>query len=450
MGVISIKRGLTLPIRGVPEQVIDEGKPVQRVALLGQDYHGLRPDLQVAEGDRVKTGQVLFTDRRRSGICFTSPGCGRISAVYRGDRRMLLSLVVELDGVKEISFKAHTRARLPILRREQVVGELLKSGLWASLRTRPLSVIADPGKSPHSLFVTAMDTQPLAPDIGKILSGHEEYFRAGLTVLSKLTDGKLYVCKRQGAEIPTENEGSISVQEFAGPHPAGNPGTHIHFLDPVYRGSEVWYIGAQDVVAVGFLFLTGTLMTERIISLAGPEVKNPRLLRTRLGASVNDLVSGELKPGFRRCISGSVFNGHTASGELAFLGRYHQQISVLPERKRPVFLGWLDPGFELHSVKNIVASKLIPGKRFDYTTALHGSMRAIVPIGSYEKVMPLDILPTPLLRALAVGDIDEAEKLGALELDEEDLALLTYVCPSKIDHGRALRNVLTQFEEELL
>jgi Na+-transporting NADH:ubiquinone oxidoreductase subunit A len=238
------------------------------------------------------------------------------------------------------------------------------------------------------------------------------------------------------------------VEEFAGNHPAGNPGTHIHFLDPVHRHKEVWHAGAQDVSAIGILFTRGTLYMDRIVSLAGPDVKNPRLIRTRLGASLSDLTSRECNPGLRRIISGSVFSGHTADGPTAFLGRYHQQITVLPEDRSRTFLGWLSPGLNLFSVKNIVASRLFPRRKLDFTTSTHGGKRAIIPIGSYEKVMPLDILPTHLLRALAVNDIDEAEKLGILELDEEDLALCTFVCPSKINHGENLRRTLTLIEKE--
>jgi Na+-transporting NADH:ubiquinone oxidoreductase subunit A len=210
----------------------------------------------------------------------------------------------------------------------------------------------------------------------------------------------------------------------------------------------VWYIQVQDVIAIGILFTTGILDVSRIISLAGPGARNPRLIRTRIGASVSDITRDELKEGEQRVISGSVFSGHTAEGVTGFLGRFHQSASVIPEGRKRVFMGWLSPGFNLFSVKNILLSGLLPKKKFIFTTALHGGRRSIVPIGSYEKVMPLDILPTYLLRALAVDDVEEAEKLGCLELDEEDLALCTFVCPSKINHGENLRRNLTLIEKE--
>jgi Na+-transporting NADH:ubiquinone oxidoreductase subunit A len=295
-----------------------------------------------------------------------------------------------------------------------------------------------------------MDTQPLAPSAEVVLQGLETPFRTGLSVLQHLTEGKVFVCKAAGSAIPEIESESVSVEAFKGPHPAGNAGTHIHTLLPAHQHREVWSIGYQDVVAVGVLFAEGRLFTDRIISLAGSEVKAPRLIKTRLGAAIEDLTAGEVKAGFRRAVSGSVFNGHIATGATAFLGRYHQQITVLPDNHARRLFGWLNPGLNTYSVKNIVLSRLMPKRSVRLSSEMHGGHRAIVPIGSYEKVMPLDILPTHLLRALAVDDVDEAVKLGGLELDEEDLALLTFVCPSKINHGENLRRVLTLCEEEVL
>jgi len=242
--------------------------------------------------------------------------------------------------------------------------------------------------------------------------------------------------------------GSIEVEEFKGPHPAGLPGTHIHFLDPVNRNKVVWHVQAQDVVAIGKLFVTGKLCCDRIVSLAGPQVKNPRLLRTRIGASIEELADGELQDGENRVISGSVLSGRVAGGSLGFLGRYHQQITVLEEGNQREFLGWLTPGFNKFSLKKILFSALMPGKKFAFDTALNGGKRSVFPIGSYEKVMPMDIIPTYLLRSMMVDDVEEAEKLGCLELVEEDLALCTFVSPAKQDYGIVLRRNLTIIEKE--
>ncbi len=448
MRAFKIKRGLNIPIAGDPEQKVYDAPAVRRAALLGRDYVGMKPTFAVKVGDRVKLGQVLFADKKMPDVLFTAPGAGKVAAIHRGERRALISVVIDLEGDEAETFDAVSSDRLGVLSREQVKGQLLASGLWTALRARPFGKVADPAVVPHSIFVTAMDTRPSAPNVEVILAGNQEAFRNGLAVLSHLTDGKVFVCRAPNAAIPVQENERVVVAEFSGPHPAGLPGTHIHFLDPVSRQKTVWYIGAQDVAAVGRLFTEGRLYTERIVALTGPAVKRPRLLRTRLGASLNELLQGELLDGNNRVISGSVLDGFTAAQESAFLGRYHQQISVVREGGERRFLGWLSPGTDLFSVKNIVVSKLRPRKKFAFTTALNGGTRAIVPIGSYEEVMPLDILPTHLLRSLAIADVEQAELLGCLELEEEDLALCTYVCPSKIDHGLNLRNTLTLIEKE--
>ena len=448
MGLIKIKKGLDLPITGEPKQEISDGKAPGKVAVIGDDYVGMKPTMEVAVGDRVKLGQVLFTDKKTPGIRYTSPGAGKVVEINRGAKRHFQSVVIELDGDEEVAFESYPENKLESLTREEVTLQLIESGLWTSLRARPFSKVANPEVTPHSIFVTAMDTNPLAPSLEKILAGNEANFQAGLKIVSKLTEGKVFLCKAPGTNIPTNGVANLSVEEFAGPHPAGNVGTHIHFLDPVHHNKTVWHVGAQDVAAIGRLFTTGKLNVERIVALAGPAARNPRLIRTRLGAALEDVTSGELKDGENRVVSGSVLSGRTASGPYAYLGRFHQQISLLSEGNQRKFFGWLSPGFNTFALKRILLSSLVPHKKYDFDTALYGGPRAIVPIGNYEKVMPLDILPTFLLRALAVDDVEEAENLGCLELDEEDLALCTFVCPSKIDHGANLRRLLTIIEKE--
>jgi Na+-transporting NADH:ubiquinone oxidoreductase subunit A len=448
MGFTKIKKGLDLPILGAPQQIISEGNNSSRVAILGDDYVGMRPTLAVKVGESVKLGQVLFTDKKMPEVRYTSPGSGRVLEINRGEKRHFISVVIHLEGNEEIIFKSYSEAQLDSLTQEDIQNQLLESGLWTAFRARPFSRVAHPGFTPHSIFITAMDSNPFAPSVEKILEGNKHSFINGLKIISKLTDGKLFLCKYPQSNIPTAELAKLAVEEFDGPHPAGLVGTHIHFLDPVHRNKTVWHIQAQDVVAIGILFTTGRIYTERIISLSGSSVKNPRLIRTRLGASVEDITANELEEGENRLVSGSVLSGHAAVGSTAYLGRYHQQISILPEGRQRKFLGWLEPGFNLFSVKRILASSLSPNKKFNFTTALQGGKRSIVPIGNYEKVIPLDILPTYLLRALAVTDVEEAENLGCLELDEEDLSLCTFVCPSKIDHGLNLRKTLNLIEKE--
>jgi Na+-transporting NADH:ubiquinone oxidoreductase subunit A len=446
--MIKIKKGLDLPIKGKPEQVIRESKVSRVIAVLGNDYPGVRPTMAVKESDTVVKGQLLFSDKNMPKVGVTAPGTGRIKAIHRGERRQLLAVVIELSGTDELTFNSYTETQLAGLTVEQIKEQLLKSGLWTALRARPFNKIADPDSRPHSIFITAMDSNPLAPAIDRILAGHEQDFEQGVRLLARLTEGKLFLCKSPETKVADIAVDNLVVANFSGPHPAGNVGTHIHFLDPVHRGKTVWHIGIQDVLAIGSLFTTGRYNVDRVISLAGPSVKQPRLLRTRLGADLDELLEGEIEPGEQRVISGSILSGFQAQHETAYLGRYHQQVSVLPEYRKREFLGWLNPGLNRFSIKRTVLSGFLPGRACDFTTSTNGEVRAIIPSGNYERVMPLDIMPLFLIRALAVEDIEEAEHLGCLELDEEDLALCAYVCPSKQEFGPMLRRALALIEEE--
>ena len=442
--MIEIKTGLDLPIKGSPKQEIGEGNAVTRVAVIGSDYPGMKPTMLVKEGDQVKLGQPLFADKKNEGVQFTAPGSGKVIEINRGERRVFQSVVIELDGKDTaVTFKSH--ADLSALTRDAVVEELVESGLWSAIRRRPYEKIPAINAVPHSIFVNAMDTNPLAGDQALAIARQPEAFVDGISVISKLTEGTVFVCRDPKASF---DAGSAQVETFSGKHPAGLVGTHIHHLDPVGEGKEVWHLSAQDVIAIGRLFKEGVLSTERVVSLAGPSVKAPRLVVTRVGASLDELTAGELEDGSHRVVSGSILGGRTAAGVFGYLGRYHQQVSVLEEGTHRVPFGWLSPGTNKHSVMGIYLSKLMPGKLLDYTTNTNGSPRAMVPVGAYEKVMPLDVLPTQLLRSLIVGDTDMAVKLGALELAEEDLALCTYVCPGKYEYGPILRDNLTTIELE--
>ena len=410
---------------------------------------GMRPKLHVGEGDRVKRGTPLFNDKKTEGVVFTSPASGIVKEINRGAKRRFLSLVIDVEGNDEETFESYSS--LGDLDKEKVQDLLLKSGLWTALRTRPFSKVPLPGTEPHSLFVTAIDTNPLAADPELIIEAQKENFVNGLTVLSKLTLGKTFVCTGEDSRVPGENVPNVSFAQFAGPHPAGLVGTHIHFLDPVSENKIVWHINYQDVIAVGHLFTTGKLMTERVISLAGPRVENPRLLRTQLGACIDEIVDGNANLDNARIISGSVLTGRKIEAPENFLGRYHNQVSVLEEGTKREFLGWQMPGADKYSVTPLYAGSWLK-KLFPMTTSSGGSKRSMVPMGTYEKVMPMDILPTQLLRSIIVGaetgDTEEALKLGVLELDEEDLSLCTYVCPGKYDYSSILRDNLTLIEKE--
>lgn len=444
--MITLKQGLDLPISGVPDQSIDPAPPVSKVAIVAADYIGMKPTMEVAVGDRVKLGQTLFTDKKTAGVKFASPGAGTVTEVNRGDKRAFQSVVVELDGDDEVAFASYSD--LAAVTGEQVRENLIDSGLWTAFRTRPFSRTPAIDSTPRSIFVQAIDTNPLAADPNIVIAERQAEFQAGLVVLKKLTEGPVFLCKKPGELLPGEDVEGVRTEAFEGPHPAGLPGTHIHYLDPVGPSRTVWTINYQDVIAVGHLFTTGKLLVERVVSIGGPQVTNPRLIRTRLGASIDDLTAGQLEDGENRVVSGSVLSGRAVSGPFAYLGRFHNQISVVEEGTKREFLGWQKPGADKFSVKKLFLGALNSGRRFDMTTDRNGSLRAMVPVGSYERVMPLDVEPTFLLRSLIIDDTDQAQALGALELDEEDVALCTYVCPGKYEYASILRRNLTNIERE--
>ncbi len=446
MKTIRTRKGLTIPLKGSPEQRIHPAAEITQVGVSALDYPGLKIRLRVKEGARVKRGEPLFSDKVHPHVNYVSPAGGRVAAVYRGPRRVLEGMAVEIEGDDALEFKRPATADPDP---ETIRSLLLRSGLWPAIRMRPYEMVADPEVPPQALFVTAMDTQPHAPAIAPLLEGREEDFIAGLRMLARMVGVPVFLCRAPQFTLPPGDlEGRVSEVVFAGPHPAGNVGTHIHFLSPVCRGRRVWHVGIQDVLAIGEFFRTGLLPVERIVSLAGPAIRRPRLVRTRLGASLPELTRDELVSGSVRLVSGSVLTGFAVTDGRRFLGRYHQQVSALREGGRRRFLGWLYPGFTLFSAKGIVASHFLPRRELDLKTDLHGGQRAIIPTGVLESVCPMDILPTPLMRALMVDDLEDAEKLGMLELAEEDMALFTFVSASKLDYAEALRRNLETIRKE--
>ena len=467
MGLHRFKKGLDLPLAGPPAADLEQAPHPTKVAVIALDFPGMKPQMMVAEGDRVRVGQPLFEDKKNPGVLFTSIGAGSIAAINRGAKRALQSVVIQLDGegTEAMRFQSHTGQHPSALDRASVQELLIESGMWTAFRARPYGRVAVPDTEPKSIFVTAMDSNPLAPDLDVAVSGRESDLERGLAALTKLTNGTVYVCREPGAGFSVPALDRVSSEEFQGPHPAGTAGLHVHTLDPVNRAKLVWTIGVQDVLAIGALFESGELDLYRTISLAGPVIKRPRHLRVRQGHSIDALVSGEIAESDQledgplvrelgsgpshRVIAGSVLSGRHAEGDVhGYLGRFDQQVSVIEEHAEREFLGWMGPGVNQFSVANLFVSALTPGKKFKLNTSTNGSHRAIVPIGLYEKVVPFDVLPTFLLKSIVMGDVERAEALGALELVEEDLSLCTFVCPGKIDYGPHLRDTLTILEKE--
>ena len=445
--MIKIKKGLDLPISGAPTQQIQDGLSVTRAAILGEEYVGMRPTMHVQVGDKVKKGQLIFEDKKNPGVKFTAPVAGEVVEVNRGAKRVLQSVVVKQEGNEAETFEAIAADQITSTAREKLEQVLVDTGLWTTLRTRPFSKSPALGSTPSSIFVNAMDTNPLAADPAVVIAERQEDFANGLKALSILSGGKVYLCKKAGANV-SAGDSKAETAEFDGPHPAGLAGTHVHYLDPVGAKKTVWTVNYQDVIAIGKTLTSGELDNSRVVAIGGPAAKNPRLVRTVVGADLTELTASEKKDGDVRVVSGSVLNGTTAQGVHGFLGRFHLQVSLLLEGKEKVLFGWLTPGSDKHSVTRAYTGHFSGSKQFDMTTTTNGSERSMVPIGNYERVMPLDILPTLLLRDLISGDTDSAQTLGCLELDEEDLALCTYVCPGKYTYGSILRDCLTTIEKE--
>ena len=449
--MIKVKKGLNVPISGTPADSLDASKKVRSVALLGSDYNGMKPTMLVEEGNSVKIGQALFEDKKNPGVIFTSPAGGKIESINRGARRTLQSVVIEIaDNEESVDFLPYRIEDLEIGNSAQIKRQLVNSGLWTSFRTRPFSKVPAINSIPANIFITAMDTNPLSANVDLIINLNKDYFKAGLKVIKTLTENNIHLCIGVDFSLSLDEDNTIIEQVFEGPHPAGLAGTHMHFLSPATLANVNWSINYQDVILFGELFLTGKLPNKKIISLAGPQVLKPRHVETRIGACTDEICAGELTHRDNRIISGSVINGREAIGPYAYLGKYHSQISVVCESSKVdrEFMNWLNPGPRKFSQIPLFTSSLFRRKEFKFKTLMNGSDRAIVPIGVYEEVLPLNLLATVLMRYIAVGDTEKIQDLGGLELDEEDLALCSFVCPSKYDFGSLLRSNLNQIEVE--
>lgn len=441
-----ITKGLDIPISGKPDKRITDGPPVTKVALIGDDSIGLKPTMEVQEGDSVTIGQLLFTDKKTEGVRYTSPGCGTVLSINRGPKRKFESLVIELEGDEKVTFIENPAQPLTTYAAHDIRSLLVDSGLWTSFRTRPFGKVPDPASQPAALFITAMESEPLAPDAALIIKEAGDDYQNGLQLLRRLLDVPIHYCSAKRELLATEKVEGLDYWTFSGPHPAGLPSTHIHLIDPVHEEKISWQIGYQEVAAIGSLFRTGTLSTERIVTLAGPGVTEPRHVRTRIGADLFQLCHDSILDEPVRLLSGSVLSGRTATEAQAFLGRCHNQVSVLPDNSGRSLFNWAMPGRSMFSVKPVFTSTLVKNLQLKMSTALWGGRRAIYPLGTYEDVMPLDIIPVYLLKALAVNDTEKSKNLGCLELVEEDLALCSFSCPGKNEFGPMLRNVLNTIE----
>ena len=442
----SLSKGLDIPISGAPRPDLEHGVLPRTVGILGDDYVGWKPRIVVAEGDVVARGAPVLIDKDMPDVKVVSPVSGKVRAINRGARRKLISIEIQVDdsAAEPVDFSKVGDASTP----DGLAERLCAAGLWTSFRARPYSKVPAPDTRPAAIYVSAMDTEPLAADPAPLIAAEAEAFAKGLEAIATLCDGKTYLCQSDAASLPGADLAGVEQVGFSGPHPAGLAGTHMHFLEPPSAARTVWTIGYQDVIAIGKLLMTGQYDATRVVALCGPACANPRLLRTIAGASIVDLAEADLPSDLPvRMISGSVLSGRAGDGVSAYLGRYARQITLIEEDHKQIPMGWIRPMAEKYAVQPVLGSAFSK-KLYALTSNLNGGRRAMVPLGTFEELMPQDFLPTQLLRALLVMDTDQAQALGALELDEEDLGLVGFACPAKYEYGMALRDCLTKIEKE--
>ncbi|MCK3685045.1 Na(+)-translocating NADH-quinone reductase subunit A [Maribellus sp. YY47] len=444
--VIRLKKGLNIKLKGSAEKVLEKLPVPATVALKPTDFPGLTPKLSVKADAVVKAGDALFYDKYHPEIVFTAPYGGKVVSINRGERRKILEVVIETD--KDAGSASFKKADPSSLSGEEVKEQLLKSGLWPFIKKRPYGVIASPNQKPLSIYISTFDTAPLAPDYNFVINGQLATFQTGVNALAKLTEGKVYLgVNKDSAFTGVKN---VVINTFEGPHPAGNVGVQIANTKPLNKGEVVWTVNAQDVLFIGRLFETGSVDFSRIVALAGSEVAAPKYYQTLVGAPVASLVQERLVEAsyHLRIISGNVLTG-TKVGPQQYLGFYDSMVTVIPEGDEYEFVGWATPGADKFTASKTFVSKLFPKKEYTINANMHGGERAFVMSGQYEKLVPMDILPVHLLKAVLVNDIDKMEQLGIYEVIEEDLALCEYACTSKIEVQKIIRDGINTMIKEL-
>ena len=437
--MIKTKKGLDLPISGSPSTEIDSSTAINSIAVLGADYVGLKPTMMVDEGDQVQLGQKLFENKKNPGTYITAPSSGVVKSINRGEKRRFLSLIIETDhSLDPITFDINDYS--------SSIEFLVDSGALAYFRTRPYNRMPQPSEVPSAIFVNACDTNPLAADSYELIKHDQDLFNKGLSFIESInSDIKTFCSYREnsfGQAVP-----GVSYNQFEGPQPAGLVGTHIHFLYPVGQNRTVWTISWQEVISLGYLLTNKNLRTDKYISLGGPNCHEPKILKVKYGSNLSETSAGKILDS-SRVISGSVLHGHTGENVMNYLGAFDNQVSVLPDQSNDILFNWAMPGSKLHSKLPAFISSWIKPKTFNFNVSMNGGNRAIVPISSYQEIMPLNILTTQLLKSLVTLDIELGEKLGVLELAPEDLALASYVCPSKYDYQSILDSNLDKMYEE--
>jgi Na+-transporting NADH:ubiquinone oxidoreductase subunit A len=449
---VKLRKGLDIKLVGEADKLKVDAPMPASVALKPTDFHGLVPKMVAKQGDKVKIGSVIFYDKYNEAIKFVSPVSGVVEEVVRGAKRKILEVRITPDA-QEDAVK-HEPKDPASLSGEEVKAAMLENGLWPFLKQRPLDIVADPNVEPKAIFVSAFDSHPLAPDYDYIVHGQDQFFQNGLNALEKLTSGKVHLTLNGNvpADATFQNAKNVQINKISGKHPAGNVGTQIHFIDPIDKGQFVFTVNPQDVVAIGKFFAEGQYDPTRIVALTGSEAKNRKYYRTIMGASVAGIVNDNLESENVRVISGNALTGEKIDRN-GYLGFYDAQVTVLPEGNQYKFFltkGWLGPGFDKYSSHMLFPTWLMKNKKYRLDTNMNGEERGFVVTGEMEKVMPLDILPMQLIKAVMTKDIDAMELLGIYEVAPEDFALCEYVCTSKIDIQEKIREGLDLIKEECM
>ncbi len=447
MGVFKLKKGYDIPLQGSAERRLEKAQKNTAVAVQPIDFRGLRPAMKVEAGDTVNRGSILFVDKQKPEILFRSPAAGIVREVVRGERRVIQRVIVDISGDSAEIFEKYTADQIKALSTSQAKDILLNSGLWPTIRQRPFSRIAAIDASPKSIFISAVDSAPLQPDSDMLLEGQEKAFQLGIQMLSKLTEGKINLSVSARTKAFFSKISGVEIHEFSGPHPAGNVGVQIHHIDRIQAGEKVWYVSPRHVAQIGKFLSSGEYPGSKTYALTGSELEKRHYVAATEGALVNDLVDAALNKKTQRVISGNVLTG-TKSSSAGFVGFYDDMITVIPELEGRRFFGWLRLGMNANSFWPMFLSKLTPKKKLSPTTDMNGEERAFVSTGEYEKVVPMDVLPVHLCKAILVEDIELMEQLGIYEVDAEDLALCSYICPSKIEFGDIILRGIKTMEKE--
>ena len=447
--MIKIKKGIDIHLVGEAKKEVRNYEP-QLFALKPHDFIGVVPKMHVAEGDDVKVGTVLFHDKNNESVFFTSPASGKVKAIVRGEKRVILQVIIESDGKFEtIDFGKADPSKLS---RNEIVEKLVQSGTWTMLRQRPYSTIAKIQDEPKCIAVSMFDTVPLAPDNNFIVKDQMAAIKAGVESLAKLTKGMVYLNvnsseTQQALASLNFSAKNVTITEFQGPHPAGNVSTQLNVLSPINKGETVWYTYAQNLIAIGNLFLNGVYDSSRVVAFTGSEVKEPMYYRTRIGADMSGLYANIATENVR-IISGNVLTGKKINGE-NFLGYYDSQVTVIPEGDHYQLFGWLAPNFKKFTSTNTMGASLCKKSKKVLDTNLNGGIRPLIMTGNFEKVFPFDIYPMQLIKACIIKDIDQMEELGIYEIDAEDFALCEVIDPSKTAIQQIVRESLEMLRKEM-